>query len=117
MKIERFVFGMFNGKIGLAKTDGVCDLITDVNFQYLRNLTETPETGYLWLPTEQVIAFPRITTVYDDDGRDFVQNQTLLVPIHDYIKLTRPKGIFDLPFFAEDYNFLPEILEPLEVNE
>jgi len=115
MRIERFLFGMFEGKIGRVKTDGVMRLITDKNFQYLTDLTVEPENGYLWLPTEQVVALPHIITVHDEDGREFRQNETFLLPVHDYIKLTLRKA--GLPFLHEkEWPCLPETLEPLEVN-
>ena len=92
MKIARFKYGMASdGKIILEKSDGLSDVLTDKNFQLLRELTEEDNENYLWLPTEQLVALPRITTVKDDDGRPFVQNETVLLPIHDYIQLTNPR--------------------------
>src|SRR4030067_2722314 len=112
MRIERFLFGMFDGHIGLIKTSGVTSLITDASFQFLTGLIEDPENGYYWLPTEQVVAFPHIITVHDGDGREFVQNETYLIPIHDYIKLTNTVARFPQ---VSEREFLPETLEPLEV--
>jgi hypothetical protein len=114
MKIQRFIFGMFDGKVTLVKTDGVNQILSDKNFQYLRNLTPEDSDKYLWLQTEQVIAFPHITVTEDKNGRTFVQNETLLIPIHDYIQLTNPKQIFTNLFQNRDS--VPEKLEPLEID-
>lgn len=116
MRIQRFLYGMFDGKICLLKTDGVNNILSDTNFQKLRKLTPEDSDKYLWLPTEQVVALPHIETVEDDDGRTWVQNQTLLIPIHDYIQLTNPIQLlskFFLPVLAE----VPKSLEPLEVSK
>lgn len=115
MKIERFIFGMFNGRVELAKTHGVNQILSDQNLHYLCDLTLEDSDKYLWLPTEQVIALPHITTVEDNDGRTFVQNETLLIPIHDYIQLTNPTKIF-LPYFHSSLESIPEKLEPLEID-
>jgi hypothetical protein len=116
MKIERFLCGMFgDGKIYLLKTDGLNDVLTDKNFQYLRNLTLEYSDKYLWLPTEQVVALPHIENVEDDNGRTWVQNQTLLIPIHDYLQLTNPHQLLSkyfLPLLKEP----PESLESLKVE-
>lgn len=115
MKIERFVYGMFNGKIYLLKTDGVDKILSYKNFYYLKNLTEMDNNKYLWLPTEQVVAVPHVTKVEDGDGRTWVQNQTLLIKIHDYLQLTNPHltlAQFFLPLSDE----LPESFNPIIVN-
>lgn len=116
MKIERFLYGMFNGKICLLKTDGVNTLLSDKNFQYLRNLTEADSNKYLWLPTEQIIALPHIITVQDENGRTFVQNETLLIPIHDYIRLTDPNKFLS-QFFNSEWKDIPEKLESLKIDK
>ena len=106
---------MFNGKIRLLKTEGVDNIISRKNFYYLKNLTETDNNKYLWLPTEQVVAVPQIRRVEDKDGRTWVQNQTLLIKIHDYLQLTIPHltlAQFFLPLSDE----LPESFNPIIVN-
>jgi len=116
VKIERFFYGMVNGKIYLLKTDGVNNLLSDKNFQFLRNLRLQHSDKYLWLPTEQIIALPHITNVEDDDGRIWVQNQTLLIKIHDYLQLTNPHKFFS-KFFLPPLNELPKKLEPIKVEQ
>jgi len=113
MKIERFVYGMFDGKICLFTTDGLNSVLSDKNFQRLRTLTVADDGKYLWLPTEQIIAFPHITMVDDDDGREFIQNKTLLVPIHDYLQLTNANEVLS-KFFVLDWDV--ENLESIEVE-
>lgn len=117
MKIERFLCGMFNGKISLIKTDGLNDVLTDKNFQHLRSLGVEDSDRYLWLPTEQVVALPHIETVEDENGRIWVQNETRLIKIHDYLQLTNPyKVLSNFPFLTP-LDELPESLEPLEVKK
>jgi len=115
VKIERFFYGMVNGKISLLKTSGVNKLVSDKNFQFLRNLRVDDSDKYLWLPTEQVVALPHIIRVEDDDGRTWVQNETFLIPIHNYIQFTDPYNLLS-KFFHSPLNELPEKLEPLEVK-
>jgi hypothetical protein len=90
---------MFNGKIELTKSDSLSDVLTDQNFRYLRDLTVEDNGKYLWLPTEQLIALPHIKFVEDKDGRTFVQNETILISIHDYIELTNPNKTLQ-PYFS-----------------
>lgn len=113
--MERFVYGMFNGKIYLLKTEGVDNILSNKNFHYLKNLTEEDNNKYLWLPTEQLVAVPHITTVEDQDGRTWVQNQTLLIKIHDYLQLTNPHLLLS-KFFLSLTNELPENFDPIIVN-
>ena len=115
MKIERVLYGMFNGKICMLKTTGVNNIITDKNLQHLRELTVADSDKYLWLPTEQVVALPHIESVEDKDGRSWVQNQTLLIPIHDYIRLTSPYEHF-AQHFLPVMDTLPIKFEPLTVT-
>ena len=116
MKVERFLYGMFDGKICLLKTDGVNKLLSDKNFQWLRNLRVEDSDKYLWLPTEQVVALPHIEKVSDENGRDWVQNQTLLIPIHDYIQCTNPYKLLS-KFFLPILDELPGELEPIQVEQ
>jgi len=111
--IERFVYGMFDGKIVLYKTQGLNKILSDKNFQILRNLGVEYDGQYFWLPTEQVVALPWITKVDDDDGREFIQNRTLIVPIHDYLQLTNVNTCLTRFFDCEWDN---DNLEPIEVE-
>ncbi len=116
MNIERFQYGMFDdGKICLFKTDGLNAILTDKNFQKLRNLTLEDSDKYLWLPTEQLIALPHITTTHDKDGRTFIQNETLLIHIHDYIRLTNPNQVLS-QYFNSKWKSIPEKLEPITLE-
>ena len=90
-------------------------MLSEKNFQYLRNLKEEDCDKYLWLPTEQIIALPHIITVTDDNGRTWVQNQTLLIKIHDYLQLTDPYKLFS-KFFLPSLGDLPENFEPIEIE-
>lgn len=113
--IEQFLYGMFQGKISLLKTDGVNKILSDKNFQILRNLKMEDSDKYLWLPTEQIVALPRIVNVEDSNGRSWVQNHTILIPIHEYIQQTDPKKIFS-KFFLPPLEEIPKNLEPIKVN-
>ena len=94
MSIEHFFYGLLDGKIVYLKSNGVNDLISDKNLQRLRTLTIKDSEHYLWLPTEQVIALPHITETADQFGRKCIQNQTLLIPVHEYIQQSKPYQIF-----------------------
>ncbi len=115
MKIHRFFYGMVNGKIILLKTEGVNQILSDANFQFLRKLTPKDNNQW-WLPAEQIVALSHVETVDDNNGRTWVQNQTLLIPIHDYIKLTNPHSIFD-KFFSPTFKESPEKFEPITIEE
>ncbi len=108
MKIEHFFFGMVDEKINMWKSDGVNNLISDQNLQFLRTLSLEDSDRYFWLPTEQVIALPHIVQVTDKAGRDFIQNHTLLLTIHQYLQLTNPFSLLK-PFFEVNLNndFIP----------
>lgn len=116
MKIHRFLKSMFkDGKIRLYTTPGLSSILTDKNFQILRNLKLEDDGHYLWLPTEQLVALPRIQEV-EVDGRSGLQNETLLIPIHDYIQLTQPFNHFS-KYFSPILEGPPENFEVIEVNE
>jgi len=100
---------MIDGKIILLKTVRVNEIMSDTSLQFLRKLTHTDPTEW-WLSTEQVVALSHIEKVQDGDGRSWVQNQTLLIPIHDYIRLTRDNFT---KYFEPILNKLPEIFEPI----
>lgn len=115
MKIERFFHGMINGKITEFKTGGVNALLRDKSIQRLRKLTEEDSDKYLWFPTEQTVAVPHVISVCDGDGREWVQNCTKLMAIHDYLCLTDPVKVLSC-FPNPSFNEIPEVFEPLEVN-
>jgi len=100
----------------MLKTAGVNKLLTDRNLQRLRELTIDDSGKYLWLPTEQVVALPQIKTVEDKEGRTWVQNQTLLIHIHDYIRFTNPYERFS-QHFQPMLNKIPEQFKTLTVTK
>ena len=91
MKVERIFYGMqtSNGKISLVKTSGVNNLLSYRNIEYIKGLKPVDSHKYLWFRTEQTIAYSVIIEVEDKDpkhgGRTWVQNQTFLVNIHDFL--------------------------------
>lgn len=93
MKIERYFYGMFpkTGKIGELMTSNVRSLIGQKGIEYLKALRPEDSHRYIWFP-QGVIAYPVIIDVQDEregkGGRTWVQNQTLLMGIHDYIQAT-----------------------------
>lgn len=106
---------MIDGKIVLLKTDRVSQILSDANLQFLRKLTLVDASEW-WFPIEQVVSVSRIEKVNDGDGRTWVQNQTLLIPIHDYIELTKPRETFQ-QYFEATLTKLPETYEPIEVKQ
>ena len=91
MKIERILYGMqtADGKIDMKLTNGVRNILASKNIEYIRQLKPADSNKYLWFKTEQTIAYPVIVEVADKNpthgGRTWVQNQTFLVNIHDFI--------------------------------
>lgn len=89
MKVERYLYGMqtANGKIEIVKTSGVNNLLTSKSQESIRKLTVEDSRKYLWFKTEQTVAYPVVIEVSDklDGGRTWVQNQTFLVNIHEFI--------------------------------
>jgi hypothetical protein len=116
MKIEVFLYGMFNGKIRLLKTGGVNTLLSAQNFFKLRNLKPEDSGKYLWLPTEQVIAYPYVVKVSDGDGREWVKNQTLLMTIHDYLHYTNANELM-ASFLISMPDEFPKCLEPINLDK
>jgi hypothetical protein len=119
MKIERILYGMqtADGKIALLKTAGVNNLLSFKNIEYIKNLKPTDSRRYLWFKTEQTVAYPIIIDVADKDpkhgGRTWVQNQTFLVNIHEFLAHALSNGnpfeLFVLPElgkFPEDFTAL-----------
>jgi hypothetical protein len=115
MKIERFFYGMIDGKIYQFKTDYLRAVLSDKNFEALRKVTEEDSDKYLWFPSQQLVALPHVTKVEDEDGRTWVQNQTLVMGIHDYLCMTDPSKYLS-KFFVPELTEIPEVFEPLEVN-
>jgi len=115
MRIERLFHGMIDGKVYLLKTDGLNKLLTDKSIQRLRELTIAESDRYQWFPTEQAVAVPHITMVNDEDGRVFVQNETRVMGIHDYLQWTNAENQFSkIPFTK--FKTIPETFEAIEVE-
>ena len=122
MKIERILYGMetTTGKIALLKTPGVNNMLSFKNIEYIRNLKSADSHRYLWFKTEQTIAYPVIIDVADQDpkhgGRTWVQNQTFLVNIHEFISYVLCNGgnMFEKLVMPE-YQFFPDDFNTLDV--
>jgi hypothetical protein len=122
MKVERILYGMqtSDGKIALLKTSGVNNLLSFKNQEYIRNLKPADSHRYLWFKTEQTIAYPVIVDVADQDpkhgGRTWVQNQTYLVNIHEFIShvLSNGGNIFER-LVQPEYTKFPDAFEALTV--
>lgn len=113
MKLERFFFGLIDDKVTMLKTEGVSRLLYDKSIQRLRQFTVEDSGKYFWFPTEQVIAIPHVKAVEDSHGRTFVRNLTLLISIHDYLKLTQPQKVLDA--YGLTFDERKEMLETLEI--
>lgn len=120
MKIERILYGMQteNGKIDLLKTAGVNSLLSFKSQELIRNLKPSDSRKYLWFKTEQTIAYPVIIEVADKDpehgGRTWIQNQTFLVNVHDFIShiLNNGSNPFN-PYVLPEQEKFPEFFEPI----
>jgi hypothetical protein len=122
MKVERILYGMqtSDGKIALLKTPGVNNILTFKSQEIIRNLKPADSHRYLWFKTEQTIAYPIITEVADQDpkhgGRTWVQNQTYLVNIHEFIShiLSNGGNIFE-KLVQPEYTRFPDVFDALQV--
>jgi hypothetical protein len=121
MKIERILYGMQtgDGKIALLKTAGVNNLLSFKNIEYIKNLKPADSRRYLWFKTEQTIAYPIIIEVADKDpkhgGRTWVQNQTFLVNIHEFLTYALSNGNpFETHILGEQSTF-PDTFNPITV--
>jgi hypothetical protein len=121
MKIERILYGMQtgDGKIALLKTAGVNNLLSFKNIEYIKNLKPTDSRRYLWFKTEQTIAYPIIIEVADKDpkhgGRTWVQNQTFLVNIHEFLTYALSNGNPFEPHILPEQTTFPDQFNPITV--
>ena len=122
MKIERILYGMqaANGKISLLKTSGVNNLLSYKNIEYIKKLKPEDSYKYLWFKQEQTIAYPVIIDVADKDpkhgGRTWVQNQTYLVNIHEFITYFLNNGSNPFQqFILPEQDVFPDNFEPLNI--
>ena len=121
MKVERLLYGMQtgDGKIALLKTPGVNNLLSFKQIEYIKGLTPKDSRQYLWFKDAQTIAYPIIIDVADKDpkhgGRTWVQNQTFLVNIHEFLTYTlNGKNPFE-PLIQPELETFPDQLDPLTV--
>jgi hypothetical protein len=123
MKIERFLYGMqtADGKILMLMTPGVRGMLSQASIDFIRKLQPQDSYKYLWFREEQVIAYPVVITVTDERDpkkgkRTWVQNQTYLVNIHDYLTHTLGNGgnVFT-PLLHGELEVFPEFFDPVNV--
>jgi hypothetical protein len=124
MKIERIIYGMQtgDGKIFVVKTAGVNSLLTTQSFERIKKLTSADSHCYLHFPTERTLAYSIIIDVADKDpkhgGRTWVQNQTFLVSIKDFLDYTQsgknPFAAFDA-LVQPSYSQFPQFFEAVNV--
>jgi hypothetical protein len=94
--LEHFLFGLFpdetdgKDKIQLYPSPNIYKVLTDRNYQILREFQPDSNGKYSWLPDEQAVALHHIEMVEDAAGRTWTRNHTLIVPIHVYLKLSNP---------------------------
>jgi len=122
MKVESILYGMqtSNGKIDLLLTPGVRNMLSQKSIETIRKLTPADSGRYLWFRAEQVIAYPTIISVVDQDPahgkRTWVQNHTLLVNIHEFLShyLTGSGNIFTAHVLPEQKVF-PEFFDSINI--
>lgn len=122
MKVERILYGMqtADGRIDLLLTAGVRSILTQKSIEYLKQLKPVDSNRYLWFKAEQVIAYPIIRDVTDQDpkhgGRTWVQTQVFLVNIHDYLTYTLSGS--NTPFtnyILPELEKFPEFFDPIQI--
>jgi hypothetical protein len=124
MKIERMLCGMqtVDGKILSKYSKGVLDILQPKSRDRIKALQSKDTESCLWFKTEQVIAYSVIIDVYCKDpsqgGRTWVQNQTFLVNIHEFIPYVQsgknPFDVFKL-LVQPEYDKFPDIFDALQV--
>jgi hypothetical protein len=122
MKIERILYGMqtSDGKILSKYTDGVLKLLQPKSRESIKALQISQSRKPLWFKTEQVLAYPIIIEVEDKHpdhgGRSWVQNQTFLVHLTDFLEYALNNGSnpFEKLTMGELDKF-PESFDSLEV--
>lgn len=98
MKIECILCGMqtSNGKILAKYTDGVVDMLMPKSRDVVKSWRVQDSRKPKIFKTEQVLAYPVIIEVADKDpahgGRTWIQNQTYLVNIPEFIIHTLNNG-------------------------
>jgi hypothetical protein len=121
MKVERILYGMqtADGKIALLKTPGVNNLLSFKNIEYIKNLKPADSGNYLWFKMEQTIAYPVVIEVADKDpkhgGRTWVQNQTFLVNIHEFLTYSFNNNNPFKQFILPEQELFPSTFEALNV--
>ena len=98
IQCEHFIYGLDpRSGIHLKKSAGVNTLLSDDNLQLLCHIGDTvTQTTFFhtWFPTDNLLAVSRVHPVHDDYGRTGFWNHTILIPFHDYLKLTQPQVLF-----------------------
>lgn len=124
MKIERILCGMqtIDGKIFTKYSPGAKDALQPKSRERIKQLRPEDSFKALWFPTEQTLSYSIVILVVDKDpehgGRDWYQNQTFLVNIHEFIACVQtgknPFELFKANAFGELETF-PETLTALTV--
>lgn len=121
MKVERILYGMqtADGKISFCLTSGVRSMLSQRSIDYIRNLKPQDSKKYLWFKQEQTIAYPVIYDVADTDpkhgGRTWIQNQTFLVSIHDFISYVLDNGNPFASLVQPELSTFPDFFEPINI--
>lgn len=111
MPIEQLFYAMIpDGRVVFLKTSGV-DQLSD---ERIRELREMRQSGDYWLEKQQMVVIQSVEETKDEDGRTWVWNHTLLAPITDYLRLTRPSEILSRYILHKD-DEPPLKLEPITV--
>ena len=121
MKIERILYGMQteDGKILTKYTSGVTNMLKPKSRDFIKSLKPSDSHKPLWFPTEGTIAYPVIIEVAvkdpDQGGRTWVQNQTFLVEIHDFLAPTLNGGALFDRFTLPELTKFPEFFEAVNI--
>ena len=124
MIVERILYGMqtADGKIftKYSNESRIQQMLMPKSRALIHSLKPKDSGKYLWFKTEQTIAYPIIREVTDQHpdhgGRTWVQNQTFLVGIHDFLThyLNNSANPFESLMLPELEEF-PEFIEPLNI--
>lgn len=124
MKVERLLYGMQtgDGKIFTKLSEGAYSLLEPKSRDSLKALRVEDTKKYRWFKTEQTLVYSVIIKVACKDpsqgGREWVQNESFLVNIHDFFSYVQqgknPFEVFEANLFGELEKF-PDSISSLNV--
>ena len=117
---DHFVYALFDG-IGykLIKTRNVVRILGDRNVSYLAHLGDRLDGDayiQIWWPTEKAVTVSYVSPRHDEYGRKGVWNHTIILPIHDFLRLSQPATMLKAHFLPR-LDVPPTSLSQIQIPE